>query len=243
MRTGIGYEFIERTKHKHLGLSAQQKGLPPPPLEVPFERDGEVFDLPNPDNINSALKKLIDSRSSVRAYRQAPISKDELSFLLWCTQGVKEVVDNLHTFRTVPSAGARHCLETFILANNVDGLAPGLYRYLALEHKIKQFIINDAISDKITYACLGQDFVKKNAVTFIWVCAVDRMTWRYGERGFRYAFLDAGHVCQNLYLSAESIGCGVCAVAAYDDDRMNELLGLDGKDQFVIYLAAVGRKT
>ena len=90
--------------------------------------------------------------------------------------------------------------------------------------------------------CLGQEFVKRSAATFIWVCDVNRMTWRYSERGYRYAFMEAGHVCQNLYLSAESIGCGVCAIAAYDDDTMNQLLGLDGESQFVIYIATIGKK-
>lgn len=67
------------------------------------------------------------------------------------------------------------------------------------------------------------------------------MTWRYSERGYRYLFIDAGHACQNLYLGAEAIECGVCAIAAFDDVIMNQLLGLDGESQFVIYLATVGK--
>ncbi|MEE9370115.1 MAG: nitroreductase family protein, partial [Sedimentisphaerales bacterium] len=119
--------------------------------------------MPDPDKINSALKKLINHRSSIREYQDAAISKDELSYLLWCTQGVKEKVGNIHTLRTVPSAGARHALETFILVNKVDGLRPGLYRYLALKHKIQEFIISDVIFDKVTHGCLGQEFVKESA--------------------------------------------------------------------------------
>jgi len=242
MSKGIGWEFFGKTKYKYLGTSKQQKGITPPALQENFDRSGEKFDLPDPNKIDSAIKKLINHRSSIREYQDAAISKDELSYLLWCTQGVKEKVGNIHTLRTVPSAGARHALETFILVNKVDGLTPGLYRYLALEHKIQEFIISDVICDKITHGCLGQDFVKESAVTFIWVCVVERMTWRYGERGYRYVLLDAGHVCQNLYLAAESLGCGVCAIGAFDDDIMNKLLGLDGKEKFVIYIAAVGRK-
>jgi len=241
MGGGIGPEFIEKTKYKYLGASGQQKGLRPPPLEADFGKGGEKFDLPGPDKVESELKKYIDGRTSVREYRDEPISKNELSYLLWCTQGVK-VVDGMHTFRTVPSAGARHALETFILVNNVDGLAAGVYRYLALEHKIQEFVMRQAVAGKIAYACFGQDFVKKGAVTFIWVAVTDRMTWRYSERGYRYILLDAGHVCQNLYLAAESIGCGVCAVGAYDDDIINTLLGLDGRSEFVIYIAATGKK-
>ncbi len=242
MSTGVGAEFIEKTKYKYFGPSKQQRGIGPPALEAVFDKDGEKFDLPDPNGIDSAIKKLIDGRSSVREYHDVAISKEELSYLLWCTQGVKERVGDIHTFRTVPSAGARHSLETFLLVNNIDGLRPGLYRYLALKHKIQEFIKSDGIFDKVTYGCLGQEFVKEGAVTFIWVCVVERMTWRYGERGYRYVMLDAGHVCQNLYLAAESVGCGVCAIGAFDDDIMNKLLGLDGKEKFVIYIAAVGRK-
>ena len=96
------------------------------------------------------------------------------------------------------------------------------------------------IADKITKACLNQNLVKSSAVTFIWVAVPYRMNWRYGERGYRYLYLDAGHVCQNLYLSAESINCSTCAIAAYSDDELNQILELDGKEQFVIYLATVG---
>ncbi len=242
MSSGIGQEFIEKTKYKHLGASGQQKGIHLPPLGADFDEDGGKFDLPSPDKVESELKRYIDGRTSVREYRKEPISKNELSYLLWCTQGVKEVVGGMHTFRTVPSAGAMHALETFVLVNNVDGLTAGVYRYLALEHKIQEFMMRQAIAEEIACACFGQDFVKGSAVTFIWVAISDRMTWRYSERGYRYILLDAGHVCQNLYLAAESIGCGVCAVGAYDDDIINKLLGLDGRSRFVIYIAAAGKK-
>ena len=129
-----------------------------------------------------------------------------------------------------------------LLVNRVADLEPGLYRYQALKHAVHEQIINDTIAAEITAACLQQQFIRASAVTLIWVAVVHRMTWRYGQRGYRYLLLDAGHVCQNLYLAAESIACGACAVAAYDDDAMNRLLGLDGREQFVIYLAAVGRK-
>ena len=68
------------------------------------------------------------------------------------------------------------------------------------------------------------------------------MSWRYGQRGYRYLHLDAGHACQNLYLAAEAIGCGACAIAAFSDEAVDELLGLDGQSRFTIYLAAVGRR-
>ncbi len=146
------------------------------------------------------------------------------------------------TLRTVPSAGARHAFETFLLLNNVTGLAPGLYRYLALTHRLQQVDTDPAIPQRITKACFDQQFILRSGAVFLWTAVPYRMTWRYGERGYRDLHLDAGHVCQNLYLAAEAVGCGVCAIAAFDDDLMNGLLGMNGTDQFLIYLATVGKK-
>jgi SagB-type dehydrogenase family enzyme len=98
------------------------------------------------------------------------------------------------------------------------------------------------IADKVAEACPRQKFVKTSAVTFIWTAVAYRMKWRHGERGYRFLHLDAGHVCQNLYLSAEAIDCGVCAVGVFSDDDLNRLLDVDGENQFVIYIATVGKK-
>lgn len=96
---------------------------------------------------------------------------------------------------------------------------------------------------RVAAGCLNQQHILKSAVTFLWTAVPDRMTWRYGERGYRYLHLDAGHVCQNLYLAALSVGCGVCAIAAFDDAAMNRLLGIGGEEQFLIYVAMVGKKS
>ena len=237
-----GVEFIEKTKYANLEKSNQQKNIQQPPLEIPWGDRGEVYSLPEIDMIETPIKKIIEQRSSVRTYKESEISLTELSYLLWCTQGVKEIRNNQSTLRTVPSAGARHAFETFLLINAVEELKSGLYRYLALQHKLNEYNINDTISEKMTKACLDQSMVRQSAVTFIWVAIVNRMNWRYQERGYRYLFLDAGHVCQNLYLAAESINCGVCALAAFDDNKMNELLNRDGKNEFVIYMATLGKK-
>ncbi|HEY44062.1 MAG TPA: SagB/ThcOx family dehydrogenase [Anaerolineae bacterium] len=242
MTTGIGQEFIKRTKYRYLGPSDQERRLPQPPMEKAFEEEGEWIRLPDPGEEAPDLKEIIDGRTSVRNYTDAPISLQDLSYLLWCTQGVKEVAGAQATLRTVPSAGARHAIETYLLVNRVYGLPPGLYQYRSLEHQLQEFTLYDGIADMILEAGLKQRHITGSAVTFIWAATAYRMTWRYGERGYRYLFLDVGHVCQNLYLAAESIGCGVCAIAAFDDDRMNELLHLDGKEEFVLYLATLGAK-
>ncbi|MDW7732618.1 MAG: SagB/ThcOx family dehydrogenase, partial [Methanolobus sp.] len=160
--------------------------------------------------------------------------------LLWCTQGVRQIKSSV-TFRTVPSAGAMHALETYLLVNNVEGLEAGLYHFLPIDHKLVQIEAGEHVAGDIKTACLEQPFVINSAVTFIWTAVPYRMKWRYGERGYRYLHLDAGHVCQNLYLSAQSVGCGVCAIAAFLDDNMNALLRIDGEKEFTIYIATVGR--
>lgn len=226
-------------------LSPQDQGLPQPPLELPLPQNAKLIDLPRAETLNiprADLLAVINQRKTLRKYTGQPLVMDELSFLLWCTQGVKEITRRPSTLRTVPSAGARHPFETLVLANRVDGLAPGLYRFAASRHALVAQDLSMEINERITQACGGQNQIRTSAVTFLWMAVVERMTWRYPERAYRYMHLDAGHVCQNLYLAAESIGCGACAIAAFDDDALNATLGLDGDDCFVIYLASLGKR-
>lgn len=241
----IGALFMEKTRHEYLTVSDQQQGLPQPALQLAVDETALLIDLPAPDTVQVEamdLRQAIERRVSVRRYAAQALSMPELSYLLWCTQGVKEVrPDGYCLLRTVPSAGARHAFETYLLVNHVDGLRPGLYRFLSIEHKLLEVDLAPGIAHRITRACLGQRFVQTAAVTFIWVAVVYRMAWRYGQRGYRYLHLDAGHVCQNLYLAAQAVGCGVCAIAAFDDQDLSQIMGVDGQEQFPIYLATVGK--
>ena len=240
-----GRQFMKETLYRYLEPSDQRKGLPQPPLELGYDEAQPVIELPAPADLPTYpndLKALTENRRSARRYTEQALTLDELSFLLWCTQGVKETVDTHATLRTVPSAGARHAFETYLLVNDVEGLVPGLYRFLALSHQLAQVKAEAGLADRMAQACLGQFHVKRSAVTFFWAAVPYRMTWRYGERGYRYLHLDAGHVCQNLYLAAEALGAGVCAIAAFEDEALNRLLGFDGEEQFVIYLATVGKR-
>jgi SagB-type dehydrogenase family enzyme len=188
------------------------------------------------------MRKMMEQRSTLRQYSSAGLSMNELAYLLWLTQGVKRVTEKPVTYRIVPSAGSRHAFETYLLVNRVEGLKPGLYRYAAIEHKLITVKLDAALTEKMVDATYKQVHVRGSAVTFLWTAVVERIAWRYVERAYRYLHLDAGHVCQNLYLAAESIDCGVCAIAAFDDEIVNDLLDLDGDEQFVIYMASVGKK-
>lgn len=240
-----GQQYMEDSQYAHMGPSEQEQGLPQPPLVLDYSGPGPILDLPKPDSLSFGQVPLIDminQRKTLRKYSGKPLTCEELSYLLWTTQGVKSRTARPVTLRTVPSAGARHAFETYVLVNQVEGLQPGLYHFLALEHQLGVLTLDSAVSEQITEACLKQEQVRSSAATFIWVAVAARMRWRYGERGYRYMHLDAGHVCQNLYLAAESVGCGVCAIAAFDDNALNQALGLDGIEQFVIYLGSLGKR-
>ncbi|MPN01556.1 hypothetical protein SDC9_148765 [bioreactor metagenome] len=245
MDKSIGQHFMQLTRYQYLEASGKEQGKPQPCLELEYDKTLQLIDLPEPETfpeINLNLLEFIELRTSTRQFSGRPITLPELSYLLWCTQGVKGTIADKASFRTVPSAGACHAFETYLLINNVEDLEPGLYRFLAFEHKLLPVKLNKDITNEISDACLRQPSVKLSAVTFIWTAVTERMTWKYGERGYRYLHLDAGHVCQNLYLTGESIGCGTCAIAAFDDESLNNALGIDGQSHFVIYCAVIGKK-
>ena len=241
-----GYQFVEETKLPNISESDQNLKKPQPPYESPLKNPVPLIGLPKPEDIDLGqydLRKAIEVRRSLRRYSEDSLSLAELSYLLWLTQGVKKIDEKRHvTWRTVPSAGCRHPFETYLSINRVEGLESGLYRYMALEHSLAPLHLDEQFTDELAQACGGQRQVRTSAVTFIWAAVPYRTVWRYAERSYRYMYLDAGHVCQNLHLTAESINCGVCAIGYFDDDAVNALVDLVPPEMFVIYMAALGRR-
>lgn len=232
----------------------QDKNLLQPPLQKPYDdENARIADLPQVD------KKLLDSqegllkkadvykclkeRRSRRKYTEESLSVAELSFLLWATQGVDRVAgkNRYATLRPVASGGARHPFETYVVVNRVEGIGRGVYRYLPLTHQLLFLFEDDNVPQKITAATMGQTFVGEGAVVLIWSCIPYRGEWRYDIAAHKIMLLDAGHVCQNLYLASEVLGCGTCAIGAYNQEVIDSFLKLDGQDEFVVYLAPVGR--
>jgi SagB-type dehydrogenase family enzyme len=224
----------------------QMKGLPVPPVQKPYPKDAELVDLINPEQFslgNMPLIEAIRDRQSRRNFTQEPLTLEELSFLLWATQGVKKFIHNgLVTIRTVPSGGAMHPFETYLLINRVNGISPGLYRYLALNHKLLKLCSEGAdLPSKISEASNGQNFIGESAVVFIWTVRPYRTEYRYGEDSLKDILISVGHICQNLYLACESIGAGTSAIVAYNQKLLDSLVGVDGEDEIALYLAPVGR--
>jgi SagB-type dehydrogenase family enzyme len=123
----------------------------------------------------------------------------------------------------------------------VEGLEKGIYRYLPLEHSLVFVRTVDNLPGHLVAATHGQSFAGQAAVTFIWTAIPERTEWRYAEASYKVIALDAGHVCQNLYLACEAIGAGTCAIAAYDQILSDALLGVDGNEEFTVYIAPVGK--
>ena len=226
-------------------LTDQSRGVAPPPVEKPYAADGERIDLvPNGkwQGISTIdLISTIQNRSSHRQFTADPLSLDEVSFLLWATQGIRKKANGATALRTVPSAGCRHALETYLCVLHVAGLEPGIYRYLPVEHQLLVVSRAPGLAKKLTAAALNQSFVGKAPMTFIWTTIPYRMEWRYDIAAHKVIALDAGHVCQNLYLASAAINAGTCAVAAYHQQLMDDLLGVDGENEFALYLAPVGK--
>jgi SagB-type dehydrogenase family enzyme len=222
----------------------QSREIAPPPIQKPVRDGATVVPLPGRGDWHLPPCDLVDAiarRESQRRFLPAPLTLAELAFLLWSTQGVRRQIHEAAVLRTVPSAGCRHPFETCLAVLNIETLSPGIYRYLPLDHALVQETAPDYLAERLTAAVRGQRFAAEAAVTFIWSAIPARTEWRYAEASYKVIALDAGHLCQNLYLACEAIGAGTCAIAAYDQDLADDLIGADGREEFVVYLAPVGR--
>jgi SagB-type dehydrogenase family enzyme len=224
-------------------LSDQQKRIKQPPL-ANTPGDGEKIKLTRSFEqavVQNDYLALVNERVSSREFTNKPLTLEQAAFLLWSTQGVKSVSgDGYRTLRTVPSAGARHPFEVYVAALNVEGLPQGVYHYLALTHELELIKSDERLEDKIAAALNGQLWSSKAGAVFIYSAVPYRSEWRYSIASHKVMLLDAGHAAQNLYLSANAIGGGACAVASYDQNALDSLLGLDGADEFSVYAVPVG---
>ena len=167
------------------------------------------------------------------------MSLEELSQLLWATQGITASVSG-HQLRTAPSAGALYPTETYLLINRVDGVEPGLYHYDVETHQLDVLKLGN-YSKEVRVGALDQQIAERAPVVFIWSAIFQRSKWKYLQRAYRYIFLDAAHIAQNLALAAEGLGLGSCQIGALYDDYMNELMGFDINEESVIYMSSVGK--
>jgi SagB-type dehydrogenase family enzyme len=222
----------------------EARGVPPPPIEKPSPATLRRITLPKepwtarqPCDLYTAIAR----RRSHRRFTPDALELAEVTWLLWATQGIRQHVNASTAFRTVPSSGCRHAIETYLAVMRVTGLEPGVYRYLPVEHQLVEEFADPALAVTLTQVTLGQSWVRDAAVVFIWTTMPYRMEWRYSLAAHKAIAIDLGHISQNLYLACEAVRAGTCAIGAYHQESLDRWLRLDGQDEFAVHLSAVGR--
>ena len=182
-----------------------------------------------------SLETTLSTRLSIREYSDEPLSLAEVSQLLWAAQGITRSDGG----RTSPSAGALYPLELYLVAGTVSGLDVGVYHYRSGDHELARLSSGDC-RNQLADAALSQECVRDGTAVLAVSTVYARTTGKYGERGLRYVYMEAGHAVQNVCLQATALGLGSVPVGAFDDDRVREVLRLPN-DETVLYLIPVGR--
>lgn len=241
LRETLGYKYLQETKFdRETIFSRQRPQVNPAPLVKEYSGKEKILLQPEPGKRSDNIWQLLQQRRSERKYGDAFMNMQDLSLLLWACQGVTAQAGQ-HLLRTAPSAGALYPVETYVGIENVEDIKPGLFHYSIGGMSLVR--LSDSPAGKqIAQAALDQGFMGRASVVFIWSAVLRRSISKYGHRGMRYIFMDVGHICQNLLLAAEALGFAACPVAAFYDEECNDLLGLDGEEESIIYIASVGRK-
>jgi SagB-type dehydrogenase family enzyme len=142
-------------------------------------------------------------------------------------------------FRACPSAGALYPVETYLVLNNVERIEAGIYHFNIPDNSLEQLQKGD-FRLKIAQAALDQDMAFAANAVFVWTALFERAKWKYEQRAYRYVYLDAGHIAQNLALAAVALNLGTCQIAALYDEEINALLDIDGEEESVLYMSVVG---
>ncbi len=239
-------DFLKDTLRQTINFkfTDKQQGTSAPPIQKQTRENQKLINLPGMGAWDSYrgtdLLDAIFRRQSHRKFKSEHLTLAELAFLLWSTQGIKNKSRSGSTTRMVPSAGCRHPFETYLMVNCVEGLESGVYRYLPKEHALVLECLDKDLVDNLTLAAMGRVFIGSAPVTFVWTSIPYRSEWSYTTAAHRVILMDAGHICQNLYLAAEAIGCGTCAIASFKQELMDKLVKVDGVDEFTVYMAPVG---
>ena len=202
--------------------------------------EAEAIPLATPARTGSmSVEEALANRRSRRDYTQDPITSEALMQLLWAAQGITQTRGG-HAFRAAPSAGALYPIETYLSIHNVQGIAPGIYHYAVETHELEQLKTGD-FRLAAAKAALDQEMVYHSNVLFIWTAVFERAKWKYRQRAYRYVYLDAGHIAQNVALGAVALGLGSCQIAALFDGEANDLVGVDGTAESTVYMTIVGK--
>lgn len=235
----IGEKFHSETKLdplKAIGSVLKFEKAPPQYKTYP---DKEKIKLPEPSFKGMTVEEAIRKRRSVREYSDKPLTISQVSEILFAAQGITGEIAGTY-LRTAPSAGALYPVEIYLIVQNVEGLEKGIYHYNVLEHSL-EFIKKGDFKNEIFKAGLFQDMFLEAPLILIYTAIFKRTTYKYDDRGYRYVYIEAGHIAQNVSLECVSLGLSSCVVGAFFDDMVNKLIGVDGKEEAVIYIQTVGK--
>jgi SagB-type dehydrogenase family enzyme len=237
---GIGDRFQQELKYTRGNLPRGTLDWANKPGIVKLYPDVPKLQLSDPSTSGgTSLWQVLQARRSVRRFRDGLLSGRDVSQLLWAAQGITKHHPEI-PFRTAPSAGALYPVETYLVVHAVESIDPGIYHYDPLSHALDQLRTGD-FRGQTAMAALDQHMAATANVVLIWTGIFPRSKWKYKQRAFRYVYLDAGHIAQNVALAAVALGLGSCQIAALYDDEANSLLGVDGIDESVLYMTVIGR--
>jgi SagB-type dehydrogenase family enzyme len=199
--------------------------------------------LPSPPALDVPLGECLSRRRSVRAFSAAPLTAVELAIVLHAAYGVTERAETesgTFALRTVPSGGALYPLELYVLAARVESVEAGLYHLDSIGAELERLPAADPAA-RLAAATVDPDLCARSAATVVVTAMFWRSRFKYGLRGYRFALLEAGHLMQNLLLAATALGLGALPVGGFFDRRVDELLGVDGVNESVLYAVHLGR--
>lgn len=200
-------------------------------------QDTVIVKLPGPDTKGEvSVEEALLERRSVREYGDEGLSLRQTSQLLWAAQGMTSDWGG----RTAPSAGGLYPLEVYLVAGKVKDFAAGVYKYRPAGHELTLIRVGD-LREKLSEAALGQEWVRDAPATIVIAAVLERTTAKYGDRGIRYVWMEAGHAGQNVCLQATALGLGAVTVGAFDDSRVQAVLGMP-KAESSMYVIPVGNR-
>lgn len=196
----------------------------------------EVITLPYPDTEGSVpLETTLQKRRSVRFFKDAPLSLQSVSQLLWAAQGITD----RRGFRTAPSAGALYPLDIYIVAGDVSGLENGIYQYKPADHSLMYNAAGDYLQ-MLSRAALWQDAINHAPAVIVIAGQQEKTTGKYGNRGERYMYMESGHAAQNICLQAVALGLDSVTIGAFTDQEVAQILKME-KNATPIYIIPVGK--
>ncbi len=200
--------------------------------------DAAKIKLPEPVSTGKVLEDVVTQRHSVRSFADKPLGLDQLARLLLTADGLSHKQGNWE-MRSAPSGGALYPIELYLIVSRVEALEKGLYHFQVSDSSLELVGAGD-FAQAVHVASNEQSAVGNSPVTIIMSARFDRSTVKYSDRGYRYTYMEAGCICQNIYLQATALGMGTVAVGAFNDDALNELLGIDGQSEAGLLIMPVG---